>query len=242
MRDERLRVGAAQDGVHHRRLDLDVAVRLHVAADQRHDLAALAEDVAHLGVHDEVEVALAVTDLAVGQAVELLGQRAHRLRQQAHRAGRERELAALRAHDGALRLDDVTKVELAEKSPAVLLHVVHAAEELELARDVLELDEDELSLLAQGANATGERVDVLGVLAVGKAGVALVDLGGVRGYLALDGIGVDARVDQRLALGATHLTLIVDVDFRCLGLVGHRSSFLWLGRSRGGCLFEKSRG
>ena len=38
-----------------------------------------AEDLAHLGVGDQVEVALAVAGLDVGQAVPLLGQRAQRL-------------------------------------------------------------------------------------------------------------------------------------------------------------------
>ena len=74
MRDEGTRVRAAEDGVQDGRLHLVVAVILHVAADGGHDLEALLERAFHLGVHDEVHVALAVTGLLVGQAVELLGQ------------------------------------------------------------------------------------------------------------------------------------------------------------------------
>ena len=74
VRDEGPRVRAAEDGMQDGRLHLVVAVILHVAADGGHDLEALLERAFHLGVHDEVHVALAVTGLLVGQAVELLGQ------------------------------------------------------------------------------------------------------------------------------------------------------------------------
>ena len=74
VRDEGPRVRSAEDGMQDGRLHLVVAVILHVAADGGHDLEALLERAFHLGVHDEVHVALAVTGLLVGQAVELLGQ------------------------------------------------------------------------------------------------------------------------------------------------------------------------
>ena len=194
--------------MHHRRLDLHVAVGLHVAANERDDLAALAEDVAHLGVHDEVNVALAVANLAVGEAVELLGQRAQGLGEHRELGRRHGELAAARAQDGAGGAEDVAQVELAEKRPRLLAEHVVAAEELDLAGDVLEHDEGRLALLAKGADAARDAHHVLGVGAVGKLGVALLELAGMRRDRGGYRVGVHARVDEGLAARATHRALV----------------------------------
>jgi ribosomal protein L7/L12 len=84
--DEGLGVGAARDGVQHRRLHLQEAVLDHEAADRADRLAARHEARARgILVGDQVDVALAVLLLLVGHAVELVGQRAQALGQQAHR-------------------------------------------------------------------------------------------------------------------------------------------------------------
>ena len=207
--DEGLGVGAAEDGVHHGGLDLHVAVGLHVAANQADDLAALAEGVANVGVHDEVDVALTVTDLAIGQAVELLGQWTQGLGEDLQVRRGKGELAALGADDGTRRADDVSEVEAGKKRPVLLRQVVHAAEQLDGARDVLEDDEGDLALLAEGADTARERVDVLGALAVGELGVALLELGGVGRHGRVDGIRVDAGVKKRLAAQAALGALVV---------------------------------
>ena len=95
-----------------------------------------------------------------------------------------------------------------------------AAEELDGARHVLEHDEGGLALLAQRADATGDAHHVLGVRAVRKVGVLLLELAGVGRDLGGDGVRVHARVDERLAAGATHRALV-----GCCG-----------GRARGGVL------
>jgi hypothetical protein len=66
MRLEGAGVGAARDRLHHRRLDLEEALRAHELAHGLHDVAARAEDAARLLAHDEVDVALAVFLLLVG--------------------------------------------------------------------------------------------------------------------------------------------------------------------------------
>ena len=219
VRDERLGVGTTQDGMHHGGLDLHVAVGLHVAADEADDLAALAEGVADLGVHDEVDVALAVANLAVGETVELLGQRAQGLGEQLDVRGGNGELATASAQHGTGGADDVAQVKLAQERPLVLGQVVHAAEELDLRGAVLEHNEGGLALLAEGADATGEGVDVLGVGAVGEVCVALLEVGGVGRHRGVDGVGLDARVDKCLSAGAALRPLVVGAG-GC-GLLGH---------------------
>ena len=64
---------------------------------------------AHLGVDQQVEVALAVARLDVGEAVVQVGQRPLARRQQLERVELQRELAAAAADRLALDADDVAE-------------------------------------------------------------------------------------------------------------------------------------
>ena len=75
VRDERARCCAAGDCREYRRLDLEVIAVIEVLTDGLDDLRALAEGIADLRIHDEVEVALAIADVDILQAMELLRQR-----------------------------------------------------------------------------------------------------------------------------------------------------------------------
>ena len=75
VRHERMREGAAVARLQHRGLDLDEPVGIQVAPDRGDDAAAHEEVGARLLVHQQVEVALAVARLRVGEAVEGVGQR-----------------------------------------------------------------------------------------------------------------------------------------------------------------------
>ena len=114
MRDERPRQRAAGDRLHHRRLDLEVAARRHELADRGDDPAAGLEDAARVGVDDEVEVALPVADLDVGQAVPLLGQRQQALRQEVQPRRPDRELVGLGAEQPPFDADPVAEIEQLE--------------------------------------------------------------------------------------------------------------------------------
>ena len=221
MRDERLCVCATKDLLENRGLNLHVAVRFHKLADDGYDLGALAEHVADLRVHDEVNVALTITDLAVGEAVELLRQRTQRLGKDLQRGNCQGELAAARTHDSAGCADDVAKVEKTQELPVLLVEVVDAAEELNLAGIVLYHDKRDLALVADGADAAGHRIDFLASLAVLKVSVALLQLSNVSGDGGLDWIWVNAGVDKRLTTGTALCALVVDGSlwggFGCVG-------------------------
>ena len=81
----------------------------------RDDAGALDEDLARVVVDDEVEVALAVARLDVGQAVELLGQRPQRLDEELPGGWCAAKLAAPGAHHGALGADEVAEVDVLER-------------------------------------------------------------------------------------------------------------------------------
>ena len=114
VRDEGPRSGTARDRMHHRRLDFEVAADDEEFADRLDDLRALDENLARSGVGDQVEVALAVALLLVGDAVEFLGQRAQCLGEQAHAVAAHRQLARPGLEQHAGRADDVAEVPVLE--------------------------------------------------------------------------------------------------------------------------------
>jgi len=69
---EWLGCGTAGDGLQHRGFDFKEVTRHQEAADVGDDLRTHAEGLAHIFVDDQVNVALAVALLGVGQAVVLI--------------------------------------------------------------------------------------------------------------------------------------------------------------------------
>ena len=122
--DERARRGAAVERLHHRRFHVDEAAFLELAADGRDDLAARDEDAPHFGVSDQVEVALAVADLHILEAVPLLGHRQQRLGQVGELLDVYRQLTGPGPEEVALDADDVADVEQAEKREVALRNSV----------------------------------------------------------------------------------------------------------------------
>ena len=174
VRDEGLRVRAAQDGMQKRSLNLVEALLLHVTANGRHDLEALLEHLLDLGIHHQVHVALAVARLLVGQAVELLRQRAQALAQKLERRHGNGQLPALRAHHGAAHADPVAHVEILQLAISLLAQRVDAAEQLHVARRVAQLEKRQLALVALGHDAARHLHLVFSGRAVLEIGVALV--------------------------------------------------------------------
>ena len=79
MGDEGLCVRAADNRVQKRRFDFRVSFVVHEAANGGDDARAFLDRLANLGVHDQIDIALAIARLLVLQAVELLGKWAQAL-------------------------------------------------------------------------------------------------------------------------------------------------------------------
>ena len=146
--------------------------------------------------------------------MELLGQRTNSLGKQGCALRGNGELAALGAHDHAGHAQDITQVESLERIPGSLVHVVDAAEQLNLGSRVAYDDEHDLALAALGDHTAGDLHNVLGVLAVGEIGVLGLDVGDVVLELGVLGIGVLARLEQGGALGQAGGALVI--ERRCL--------------------------
>ncbi len=194
VRGEGLGRGTAGDRVHHRRLDLEEAVVRHVATDRLDHAAARDEGEARFLVGDEVEVALAVFLLDVGETVELFRQRAQALRQQPDFAALHREFAGPGFHQRADRADDVAEIPLLEVvingfADTVLLHV-----ELNAARQILDRGEAGLAHDALEHDAAGNRDRDGGTLKffLGLFAVELVKPGGEVLAAKIVGVGLAA--------------------------------------------------
>ena len=111
VRGERLGHGSAGDGVHHRSFDFDESVGVEEAAQRLHDFGALDEDLAHVGVHGEIDVATAVAGLDVLQAVPFFGQWEQVFHQERDFFDVDGEFAGAGAEEIALYADVVAEVE-----------------------------------------------------------------------------------------------------------------------------------
>ena len=119
-------------------------------ADGLDDPAARLEDLLDLRVHGEVEVALAVADLDVGQAVPFFRQGPKALGEEPKPLDLESELPRAGLEDPAGEVDDIAHVEALEKGEGRFAHLVLADEGLETPLAVLDADEGALAEIADG--------------------------------------------------------------------------------------------
>ena len=228
MRDEWPRRRAAGDRLQHRRLDLDEALAVEEAADEAHDAGADAEGLAHLGVHDQVDIALAVARLGVGQASPLLGQRAHGLDQQLDARDLDRQLAGLGAEHGAAGADDVADVPGLELGIALGTDGIGLHEQLHAPGHVLDLREARLAHHALGDETAGQHVHLH--LAFERGGVeravARLQVGGQRvaAEAVREGLTERAQLLELLAaIGDDVVVVAARLVLRVLRFVAHSS-------------------
>ncbi len=201
VRDERARRRAAGDGAEHGGLDLHEAQAVQIAAQVSHEPAADLEIALALRIHDQIHVALAVAQLRVRHAVELLRQRTQGLTQQRDLLHVNGDLPRLGLERIAGHADDVADVILAEIGKLLLADGVLTDVELDLAAVILNVAENGLAHAALRHDAAGslQRFAVIGleiILDVGRIGAA---------HKARLREGVASGILQRLELVAAHL-------------------------------------
>ncbi len=124
MRDEGTRERAAVERLQDRRLDLQESALVEEAPDRADQVGAPEEQLARLLVGDQVELAVPVALLDVGEPVVLVGRRAQGLRQQRPVVDAHRQLAAPRAERSAFDPHDVAEVEVDEPLVGIAEHVL----------------------------------------------------------------------------------------------------------------------
>jgi hypothetical protein len=147
--------------------------------------------------------------------MKFFGQRQERLRQHGDAAAVHRELAPRRATDLPLGPDDVAEVEELQQRKLLGREMVLVVEDLDLARGVMEIDEE--AVIAQGADAARDGDDILGDGTRRKIAVALLDRLGLGCPGKHARIGVAAEPPQLLELLEARGAELVVVAFVCHG-------------------------
>ncbi len=186
------------------RVHLQEAASVQECAQLPQDIAALDEGVLHVGIDDQVQIALAIAGVGVLQAVELLRQRVQRLGQQGDLLGVHAHLAGLGGEHEALHADDVADVVALEGLVGLLAHVVPADVDLNFAVPVQQVGKARLAHHAAGHHAARD-----GDLALLTFDVVGDDLRGVGvDVKGGDGVGIATLRLQRLQLFQTDAVLL----------------------------------
>ena len=155
VRGERLGHSSAGDGMHHRGFDFDEGIGVEEASHRLHNFRALDEDLAHVGVHGEIDIAAAIAGLDVLQAVPFFRQREQVLNQKRDLFDVNGQFARAGAEQVALHADVVTQVEQLVERKAFFAHEVELDVNLQLLAALLEVGESGLALQADGHDASG---------------------------------------------------------------------------------------
>ena len=168
MRNKGPGIGAAGNGAEDRRFHLHKAHIIQIAAQIGHELTADLKVALGFGIHDQIHIALAIADLLVREAVELLRQGLQGLGEQGNALGADAHLSLFRAENGALYAYDVSDVVLSETVVLLLIHLVPTGIDLNTAGLVLQVAEGDLShaTLTHQAAGNGHRLSLHGVESV----------------------------------------------------------------------------
>jgi hypothetical protein len=163
VRDEGPRHRPAGERLHHRRFDFEVPARGHELAQRRHDPAARLKHPARIRVDDEIQVALAVPGLDIGQPVPLFRQRHQALGEELEVARPDRELVGLGPEEPAGDADPVPEIEQLERLEIDRRHRVLADVDLDLVQAIRQHEEVRLAERADAEDPPARRrLDVLG--------------------------------------------------------------------------------
>ena len=203
------REGAPVEGLEHGRLDLEEVVGVQVGADRGDDPGPLAEEAPDGLVGDQVQLAHALAELDVLQAVVLVRRRPERLGEHLEVLHAEGELAPAGAEGEAVDPQQVAEVERREPLKGLLPHEVAARVELDSPGAVLQVQERRSAHVPSGDQAAGDAVGLVALLAVSQAFVTVAHAG--------DRLDADKRVRELAALGLAQASRLLAPDRDQLG-------------------------
>ena len=120
---------------------LHEALAVQIIPDTAEDPGTFDEGVLHIRVHNQIHVSLTVTEIRVGQSVELLGKDLQTLGQQGYGSGMYGNLAGFRGEYFALDADDVADIILLEILVRIFADAVSGHIGLDASLQVLDIAE-----------------------------------------------------------------------------------------------------
>ncbi len=179
--------------------------------DSRDDRASLAEHIANLGIDNRIHIALTITEIRVGQAMEFFGQHFQGFREQLQGSGMNGDFPGLGFKDCTGDTEDVADIIILEIRIGFFADIIAADIELNDALAVEQMRKAGLAHDAAGCHTAGDgnrlafkRIEILDDL-----------LRMMRDTVSGDQIGVLPAVDQALQLLAPN-----DFLLRKLGGMG----------------------
>jgi len=120
---ERPRRGASGYGLHHGGLDLEKIPGIEEGAYRLNDPGPGNEDLLHVGIDDEIDVALTVTDLHIGQSMPFLGERTEGFREEQKGFHVQGEFFGPGPEEKSLHADEIAYIKFLEKVETFLAEV-----------------------------------------------------------------------------------------------------------------------
>ena len=209
--------GAPGNGLHHGGLHLQEAPGLKKLPHQIDDRGPPDENLAHLGVDHQVQVALAVAGLHVREAVELFRQGQERLGQENKFGHRQGEFPGPGAKQRAGKPHDVAQVQALEQGEGLRADNLFLDVGLDAAGAVLEVAEGGLAELPEEHEAAGQTEGLVqGLKLVGGQGPELPeDLGDGVGRGKAVGKGLDALLPELRQLLQALVRILSDCAMGC---------------------------
>ena len=141
MRLERPCSGAAGILHQHRCLHLHESLSVQIPADRADDLGTLDKGILHLRIHDQIHISLTVTQIRIGQPMELLRKDLEALRKQCDAACMDGLLPCLCRKDLTLDSYKVAYVKLLKVLVHILPYAVSRHVALDVALQILDIAE-----------------------------------------------------------------------------------------------------
>ena len=156
MGDEGTSGSPAGDGVKYWSLHLYIAPSIHKIAHMLDELRTDNKVSLHLGVDNQIHIALAITQLGIGKPVKLLRQRQQSLAQQSHLLHPHRHFSSLGAEYLALHAYDIADIVLLKAVILLLIQLILPGVELDAAGLVLQIAEGHFAHATLGHKAAGK--------------------------------------------------------------------------------------
>ncbi len=202
--------------MHHRRFDFCVSAAVEIAPQLGNHLCALAEDFLHFLVRDQVEVALAIAHLDVGQAVPFFRQRQQRLGQKRELLDPDGQLIRPGPEQMPGDSDEVPHVQQLKQLKRLFSDHVELDVDLDALACSLKVRKTGFAMQAQRNDASGDpRLDPLRLqLFFCLFSVPLHEPGWRRGPMKLMWVGVVAKGANLFEFFLTLLELVERLKFQ----------------------------
>src|SRR5579864_4372117 len=154
MGDERLGDRPARNRLHHRSLDFDKTALIQEFPYRLNQFGALEKNVAHLGIHKQIDITLAIAQFDVGQAMPFFGQGKKIFRKESDVLDVDRQLAGPGAKQISADTDVVAQVEQLIELESLFAHGIFLYVNLQALAILLQVGKSRFAHQADGHDSS----------------------------------------------------------------------------------------